>query len=55
MSKKKTDWIVLRLRGARAAQIGMVKATDASKAIAAAVEEFELDPRDANRLIAHPM
>lgn len=54
MSKKR-DWLVLRLRGARAAQIGIVKATDASKAIAAAVEEFELDPRNSKRLIAQAM
>ena len=55
MSKKKRDWLVLRLRGARAAQIGIVKAADAKAAIAAAIEEYELDPRDSNRFVAQPM
>ena len=33
----------------------IVKAADASAAIAAAIEENELDPRDSNRLVAQPM
>ena len=33
----------------------IVKAADASKAIAVVIEEFELDPRDSNRLIAQPV
>jgi hypothetical protein len=53
MSKKRLiNWLVYRLGGARAAQIGIVKATDADAAIAAAIIEYDLPAHDRKRLIA---
>jgi hypothetical protein len=50
-SGKVLEWLVYRLRGAKAAYLGLVKAPDQEAALAIAYEEFEIAPADRRRII----
>lgn len=53
-SARQSDWLIKKLVGARAKELGIVRAASAEEAIAQAVEDFGLRPADRSRLIAQP-
>jgi hypothetical protein len=55
MKKKEMKWRVVRIQGARAAEICVLNARSEEAAIKAAIKEFEIsDPSQQKRLAAHP-
>jgi hypothetical protein len=53
MSKSVSNWRITRIRGNRAEQLGLVKATSAEAAIKQAFKVFEIaDPQDQKRIAA---
>jgi hypothetical protein len=51
-SGKTTEWLVVnRLAGAKAAYLGLVKATNRETALAVAYEEFEIAPAERRHII----
>jgi hypothetical protein len=54
MGKSTSRWIISRIRGSKADQIGVVVAPDAAKAISKAVADFLIEPEDRPRVAARP-
>lgn len=48
------DWVIVRVRGARGEQLGIVSAPTREAAIERAMDEFDLAPIDKKRLMAQP-